>query len=141
LWVGATSENSVIVLKEAIQKYGKPKAILTGRDTQFFSSDKRGKPSSENYFQRFLRANNIKHIKARVNHPQTCGKVERQFGEVKKRIFNYKDFNNVADVIKWHNEIKPHLSLNVDTCETPSEAFDRKMHYNRKVIREFVEVG
>jgi putative transposase len=136
----ATSENSVKVLKEGITKYGKPKAMLTGRDTQFYASNKKGKPSGMNYFQKFLNVNHIKHIKARVNHPQTCGKIERQFGEVKRRIFTYKDFDKIEDVVKWHNEVKPHLSLNVDKCETPIEAFERKMHYNRVVIKDFVEV-
>lgn len=92
------------------------------------------------YFQKFLDTNDIKHILARVNHPQTCGKIERNFGEVKGRIIRWQEFNTVDEVVKWHNEIKPHTSLNVDVCETPLEAFQRKMHYNRVVIKEFVEV-
>jgi hypothetical protein len=59
---------------------------------------------------------------------------------VKRRIFTYKDFDKIEDVVKWHNEVKLHLSLNVDKCETPIEAFERKMHYNRVVIKDFVEV-
>ena len=136
----ATSENSVLVLKGAVEKYGRPKAMLTGRDAQFYASDKKGKASGKTLFQKTLEANDIKHILARVNHPQTCGKVEREFGEIKKRIFRYKDFTEIEDVIKWHNEIKPHSSLDVDRCETPIEAFERKMHHNRVVIKEFVEV-
>jgi putative transposase len=136
----ATSENSVLVLKNAIKEYGKPKAILTGRDCQFYCTNKEGRAEGKTVFQEFLEANDIKHILARVNHPQTCGKIEREFGEIKKRIFRYGDFSTIGDVVKWHNEVKPHLSLNTAICETPIEAFQRKMHYNRKVIREFVEV-
>jgi len=28
---------------------------------------------------------------------------------------------------KWHNEIKPHLSLNIEALETPIQAFHRKL--------------
>ena len=44
LFDNATSENSVKVLKEAIVGHGKPKAMLTGRDAQFYASSKKGKP-------------------------------------------------------------------------------------------------
>ena len=140
LFDNATSSNSVLVLKKAIKKYGKPKAMLTGRDTQFYATTKDGRAEGKTLFQTFLDANHIKHILARVNHPQTCGKIEREFGEIKKRIFAYKDFTTIDEVVQWHNEIKPHSSLDVDKCETPIEAFERKMHYNRVVIKEFVEV-
>jgi putative transposase len=60
----ATSENSIKVLKKAIETYGKPKAILSGRDVQFYSSDKKGKASGKNAFQKFLDANKIDHILA-----------------------------------------------------------------------------
>jgi putative transposase len=135
----ATSENSVKVLKEAMEKYGKPRNMLTGRDTQFYASSKEGKEQGETYFQQFLKANKINHILARVNHPQTCGKIERFFGEVKNRI-RWKDFDNVGDIVIWHNEVKPHESLDLDTLETPIRAFQRKMHPKEKAIKLVVEV-
>ncbi len=124
----ATSENSAMVLKQAIMKYGKPRNILTGRDIQFYSSDKNGKAKGETYFQRFLDANEIHHILVHVNHPQICGKVEKFFGEVKSRI-KWKNFDNVGDIVHWHNEVKPHLSLDFDNLETSIHAFQRKMHH------------
>jgi putative transposase len=135
----ATSENSVKVLKKAIETYGKPKAILSGRDVQFYSADKKGMSSGKNYFQKFLDANNIDHILARVNHPQTCGKVERFFGEVKNRL-RWGDFDNVGDIVRWHNEIKPHGSLREDILETPMQAFVRKMHPKKTTIKMVAEV-
>ena len=142
LFDNATSENSISVLKDAIGKYGKPKSMLTGRDVQFYASSKKGKPSGKNQFQLFLEANGIGHILARVNHPQTCGKVERIFGEIKTRIEKRHDFDSVEETIEWHNNIKPHMSLS-DEQEliTPAQAFQRKMHHNAKVIKAFVEVG
>jgi len=141
LFDSATSENSIKVLKEAISTHGRPKAMLTGHDVQFYASSKKGKPSSKNAFQLFLEANGINHILARVNHPQTCGKVERIFGEIKTRIERRHDFSTVDEVVSWHNEIKPHMSLNLDELETPAQAFQRKMHHKTKVIKTFKEVN
>ncbi len=141
LFDNATSENSVKVLKEAISKHGKPKAMLTGRDAQFYSSIKQGKSEAgETAFQLFMRANGIKHILARVNHPQTCGKIERFFGEVKKRM-EWRDFSTVGEIVRWHNEIKPHMSLSSDEeLITPAKAFVTKLHHNTKVLRTYAEV-
>ena len=136
----ATSENSIKVLKEAILRHGKPRAMLTGRDVQFYASSKKGKPSGKNPFQLFLEVNRIKHILARVNHPQTCGKVERIFGEIKTRIERRHDFESVDEVIEWHNNIKPHMSLDFDELQTPSQAFRLKLHHRAKVIKAFQEV-
>jgi len=32
----------------------------------------------------------------------------------------------VDEYVHWHNQIKPHLSLNIETLETPIQAFHRK---------------
>lgn len=141
LFDNATSENSVKVLKEAISKYGKPKSILTGRDTQFYATTKEGRAEGETYFQRFLRSNGINHILARVNHPQTCGKIERFFGEVKKRIETWNDFATVDEVVQWHNNVKPHMSLSDEKrLVTPAQAFKEKLHHNAKIVMECSEV-
>lgn len=138
----ATSENSVKVLKEAISRYGKPKSILTGRDCQFYATLREGyEGAMETYFQRFLKTNGIKHILARVNHPQTCGKIERFFGEVKKRIETWKDFATVEEVVQWHNNIKPHMSLSdEERLVTPAQAFREKLHHNARIVMECSEV-
>jgi putative transposase len=140
LFEHATSDNSVKVLKEAIGRHGRPLAVLTGHDAQFYYNDtKDGREQGETVFQKFLAANGIKHVLARVNHPQTCGKIERFFGEVKTR-FKWKDFDNVPELVEWHNTLKPHMSLDLDNLETPVQAFGRKMHHRRRVIRSYVEV-
>ncbi len=48
--------------------------------------------------------NGVKHIVARIKHPQTNGKIERFFGEVERRV---EKFGSVEAVVRWHNEIKP----------------------------------
>jgi hypothetical protein len=36
-------------------------------------------------------------------------------------------FSFLEIVSDWHNEIKPHLSLNIEALETPIQAFQRKL--------------
>jgi putative transposase len=136
----ATAENSVKVLIEGIKRYGKPKAILTGRDVQFYSSDKKGKASGKTLFQLFLETNHIKHVLARVNHPQTCGKIERFFGEVQRRLYSWNDFQTLDEVVEWYNNLLPNMSLRYEELETPAQAFKRKMHYKTKLIKHIIEV-
>lgn len=136
----ATSEHSIKVLTEAIRNYGRPLSILTGRDVQFYASDKKGKARGKNKFQLFLEANEIKHILARVKHPQTCGKIERFFGEVEVRLYKWHDFETVSEVVNWHNNLLPSMSLDYENLETAAQAFTRKMHHKRKIIKEVVEI-
>lgn len=136
----ATSENSVKVLADGIRRYGRPLAVLTGRDAQFYASDKKGKPSEPTFFQRFLKANSIRHIIGRVNHPQTEGKVERFFGEVERRLYTWHDFDTLEEVVYWYNHLLPSRSLRFEELETPAQAFKRKMHYKRRVIKTVVEI-
>ena len=141
LFEHATTENSIAVLKKGIETYGKPKAMLTGRDVQFYCSTKKGKSAGKNDFQKFLEVNGIQHILARVNHPQTCGKIERFFGEVKKRIHTWNDFKTIEEVVHWHNTIKPHMSLSHgEELVTPQLAFQKKTHHNAKIINSYKEV-
>ncbi len=72
-------------------------------------------------FKQFLTEHGIKHIVARVKHSQTNGKIERFFGEVERWL---RKFGSVEDVVKWHNEIKPHKSLN---WNEPCNAFRYKL--------------
>lgn len=129
----ATSAHSVEVLEKAIAQYGKPKAILTGRDVQFYSSNKAGVKQGTTEFQEFLEAQGIKHILARVNHPQTCGKVERFFGTLKQKR---KWFASVDELVHWYNNISPHMSLRWESLETPAQAYVRKTRKEKKPIVE-----
>ena len=79
--------------------------------------------SRRSEFKDHLEKYGIKPILARVNHPQTNGKLERFFSEyVKHRPF----FPSFDEFITWYND-RPHGSLNFQSLETPEEAFRRKM--------------
>ena len=135
LFQHATAANSVLVLERAIAEYGAPKAMLTGHDVQFCSIQmKTSKLSEPNDFQKFLKANNIKHILGRVNHPQTNGKVERLFGTIKGKR---KAFPSLEAQFHWYNQVRPHMSLK-DGLETPAEAYVRKMDKKKKMAVEMV---
>ena len=120
----ATTENTISVLKKGFQEYERPIEIMTDHGTQFVSSRTDKKGYSRHKFGEFLEENGIKHILARVHHPQTNGKIERFFGtvEAKKRFFK-----DIDELMRWYNYDKPHMSLDFKNAETPDEAFYRKL--------------
>ena len=124
LFPEATSERSVEVLKEAIKAYGRPASILTDRGTQFYVNETEEREKGATVFERYLAENGIRQILARVNHPQTNGKVERFFGTVKGKM---GEFETIGDLIEWYNMKRPHMSLNMEVIKTPYQAFIRKM--------------
>jgi putative transposase len=104
-----TTQNTILVLEIGFAQYGTPREILTDHGTQFVSA--RDRDEAHHTFKEFLDKHEIKHIVARVKHPQTNGKIERFFGEVERRI---QKFRSIDEIVIWHNEIKPHSSLNYD---------------------------
>ncbi len=124
LFDDATTENAIAVLEEAIEHYSLPDAVLTDRGSQFYANAGEKKAKGECEYERYLRVNGIRHIVGRVNHPQTNGKVERFYGTVEQKL---KFFSTVEEFVSWYNEIKPHMSLNLEELETPARAFYRKL--------------
>jgi transposase InsO family protein len=61
-------------------------------------------------FRKVLNLLGIKHYLARVNRPQTNGKVERFFLSYKTE-FATGSFKTINDYIKHYNEERPHMSL------------------------------
>jgi len=104
-----TTEYTIQVLEQGFLDYGIPREILTDNGSQFVSS--RNPDTANHTFRKFIKYHGIRHIRARVNHPQTNGKIERFFGEVEGRA---QKFGSVDAVVHWHNEIKPHSSLDYD---------------------------
>ena len=119
----ATAENTIHVLKQAIAKYGRPHEILTDRGSQFYANEGERQEKGISQFETYLADHGIKHILCRVNHPQTNGKLERFYGVYEQKQHQFK---SIDEYVHWHNEIKPHLSLNIETLETPIQAFQRK---------------
>jgi len=113
LFKRATAQNSIVLLKVGIAEYGKPKSVMTDHGSQYYAP--RPECSQENtQFRTVLDALGIKHYVARVNRPQTNGKVERFFLSYKTE-YTTGTFSNIADYIKHYNEARLHMSLNYKT--------------------------
>lgn len=126
LFDNATQNNSIIVMQQAIQQYGKPRQLISDHGTQFTSLKRIdcNKPR-ENKFQQFLKEQGIKHIKARIKHTQTNGKLERWW---QTNNFLTKHFGSLQKAVKHYNEKRPHMSLNTSVALiTPMQAFQQKM--------------
>jgi putative transposase len=115
----ASAENTVALLKSGIAHYGKPKSIMTDHGAQYYAN--RPECTQTNtQFRIALDVLGIKHYLARVNRPQTNGKVERFFHTYKSEFIE-KTFSNIGDFIKHYNEARPHMSLGY---KTPKQVWD-----------------
>ncbi|MFN3655382.1 MAG: hypothetical protein ACK4TO_08695 [Candidatus Nitrosotenuis sp.] len=65
------------MLKEAIQKYGKPAAILSVGVPSFMRPRQEKRQKAQTLFETFLIEQGISQRLSRVRHPQTNGKIER----------------------------------------------------------------
>lgn len=118
----ATTENTIALLKEGIASYGKPKSIMTDHGSQYYAN----KAEEQNtQFRIMLDVLGIKHYVARVNRPQTNGKVERFFLTYKTE-YATGTFKNIKDFINHYNEARPHMSLNYKTPKELWEELKRK---------------
>jgi putative transposase len=113
LFSSATTENSISLLKAGILAYGKPKTIMTDHGSAYYAN--KAAPDEQNtQFRITLDALGIKHYVARVNRPQTNGKVERFFLTYKTE-YATGNFKGIGEYIKHYNEERPHMSLNYKT--------------------------
>jgi len=124
----ATAENSVLLLSEALKncrsKYNLSiRECISDHGTQFYA-DKRDKNGvADHAFEGFLKKQGIVQILCGVNHPQTNGKVEKWFDFYEHHRARYA---SVRELVDWYND-RMHGSLNMKICETPNQAFIRKM--------------
>jgi putative transposase len=75
-----TTENSLQLLKEAMDRFGgltSIKQVLTDRGTHFYTNKRDKNGFADSRFENIFEKNEINHVKSRVNHPQTNGKVEK----------------------------------------------------------------
>ena len=115
----ASAENSITLLKEGIATFGKPKAVMTDHGSQFYANHPNAKQDNT-LFRSTLNFLGIKHSLARVNRPQTNGKVERFF-ETYKTEFLKDTFSTLGDYIEHYNNVRLHMSLHY---KTPREVWE-----------------
>ena len=112
LFTEATMKSAITVLKEAIERYGKPESLLTDRGMQFYSW------KTINKFQKLLENLEIEHVLARPHHPQTLGKVEALNKKIQVELIEKKRFHGVKEteeaIGKWiedYNYNRTHQGL------------------------------
>lgn len=121
----ASAENTIALLKLGIAEYGKPKAIMTDHGSQYYANHPNAK-QEHTEFRKVLDILGIKHYLARVNRPQTNGKVERFFLSYKTE-FATGSFSSVNDYMKHYNEERPHMSL---LYKTPTQIWKELTNVN-----------
>jgi len=114
-----TAENSLALLHSGIADCGKPKAVMTDHGSQYYANHPNAKQENT-LFRATLDILGIKHCLARVNRPQTNGKVERFFRTYKEE-YATGSFSSFGDFIKYYNEKRLHMSLHY---KTPKEVWD-----------------
>jgi len=75
VWNEATGMHALEVLHDAIKNHGKPASILTDHGPQFYAGEAECRKHGETEFEKKLVEMDIKHILARIRHPQTNGKL------------------------------------------------------------------
>ena len=119
LFRNGNAANSIALLKTGIASYGKPKCVMTDHGSQYYANHP-GANQENTQFRIVLDVLGIKHYVARVNRPQTNGKVERFFLSYKTE-YATSSFQSLGDYIRHYNEARPHMSLNF---KTPKEVWD-----------------
>lgn len=109
----ATAENTIAVLRTGTAMCGKPKAIMTDHGSTYYANHP-GAQQENTEFRKALNILGIKHYLARVNRPQTNGKIERFFLSYKTEFLT-GTFSNIQDYVRHYNEERPHMSLNYRT--------------------------
>ena len=146
----ATGKHALEVHGRAVAEHGRPASILTDHGSQSCANESGSRKRGEAEFEKELARLDIRHVLARINHPQTNGKLERFHGELQRRLPRFVGashhktvrgpptgrvgdiFNSsgptdpVARLIKWYNYDRKHMSLK-KRRETPARAFLRKM--------------
>jgi transposase InsO family protein len=115
----ASSKVVLDTMRAAVKRYGSPLQVLTDNGAVFVSL--RGGVSA---FHRWCIENRVQHIRARRNHPQTLGKVER----VHRTIHTESERmgKELDEYIEYYNTERPHSSLGY---RTPWELYDTPRRY------------
>jgi len=91
----STAANCVTAGKMAVSAFGKPKQLMSDHGTTFTSLPREGCPEPDpNEFQKWLKGYDIDHVKSRVKHPQSNGKVEKGGGILRKLVEHFSSLEH-----------------------------------------------
>jgi hypothetical protein len=98
-----TTDAVMKVIDDCIEKYEKPKQILSDNGSAYGTKSKHSK------FDRKCRKRGIEHIRTAVHSPTTSGKVERLFQTLKSEL---EFCNGDLELFRMrYNHFRPHTSL------------------------------
>ena len=124
------------------RRHGRPAPIPTDHGSQLYADESKVGERGES--EKKLAEAGIRQIPARVNRPQTSGKLERFHGEQQRKMRRFKDVagppgtaapfgggppgaDPVARFVKNYNYRRPRMSPDWDNLETPHPAFQKNM--------------
>ena len=118
----ANTNNAILVFDDAVALWNAvPMEIMTDHGSQFCVDE-----NNEYRFRNHIRSFGVKHVLARVKHPQTNGKQEKLCGTI-KGIMRWKKCS-LVEAVKFYNEVRPHMSLEENGhLRTPLIAYYEKM--------------
>lgn len=124
----ANTANSLLVFEQSLQ-HGTPLQIHTDHGTQFVSNEREGAKKGISIFTQKLKEYGVRHLKARIKHPQANGKAERAIQTMKRF---WRAFGTLELAVKHYNYKRPHQSLTNGKLRTPYAAFLEKMRKGDK---------
>jgi putative transposase len=122
-----SADAAVELLQEVLDKYGhvrRLREVITDHGSEFYANKRDKDGNARHRFEEFCRAQGIKQILCRYNHPQSNGKLEKWFDLYKRDRDGFDCFD---DFIHWYNAVRPHMSLDWSSLETPERAFWSKL--------------
>jgi transposase InsO family protein len=112
LYLRQTGEIPLETLLDGIQRYGKPREVLTDQGRQYFAW--RGKTA----FQKLLDREGIRHVVSRAHHPETLGKCERLWETVGRELWDRAHPQDLTEArerlghyFQHYNFFRPHQGL------------------------------
>ena len=121
----ATSENAVVVFRQAIKQFGTPATILSDNESCFVGMRK-GNPKGSwtpTAFEEELLGRGIELINSRPCLPQTNGNLERCHRTIEDEIGHYE---GLPEYIEYYNKRRLHFSLDIYNYETLLKVFSAK---------------
>lgn len=127
------------VLADGLERYGRPRAILSDRGKQFRAQESLQGPQVT--YQFILDLLGIRAVYARPYHPQTKGKLEKFFqfvqrdflSEVRFKVASLRELNQAfAAWARWYNQEHSHSSLGGKPPAALYRASDRASPLNVK---------
>ena len=100
----ATGKHALEVLGRAVAKHGRPASILTDHGSQFYANESESRKRGETEFEKELARLDIRHVLARINHPQTNGKLQRFHGELQRFHGELQRFH--GELQRFHGELQ-----------------------------------